>query len=702
MKMNMKKIISWGMMLAAAFTLTNCAKEIDAPVQEPESVGYPFEIIASTVDTKTVNDGMSTKWAADDMINVFHALGESTKYVDNGAFTITDVEGGRFTGTLKEQLDVEEEYDWYVLYPYSSYIKTPGAKTDGYTFIGYSSGLNQSGYDSMASLKGSVCPLYGVLKYGGVKPVIEMQHLSSIVAIKVTNDTDQALTITTASFTATEDIVGSYFIDITKTPVEYTAKTANATATVNVSDGTALAKGESATLYAAIKPFTAAAGQKLTLSVNGYSKEIELTKDVTFTAGKIKTLNFSYDKVATSEPDGEGFSGEWLITGTDSGKLYVATAADNGNGNNLKSTLQIAINDNKITEVDGLSDCKMTITKITDGGAYDGMYTIKDAKGKYLYAAGSDKNYLKGTTTLSVDCYWNIALNPNGTYSIVASKSSNRNVMRFNYNSGSPLVSCYLESSTTGTSITLYPYSMVVPDLTPRIVVAETVKSSVPADGGVVTFEYELRNLDGEDVNVTVSDSDMLKAEAEGGVVTVTVAKNEGEARSATITLSCGAAANVLLTVEQMAAPVTGGDIVAGSAYTYTFTSKQWSANGTKTLNGLSWKLAGNGNYWGYDATKGQQFGSGNAPYKSMTLETSAYEGGVTKIVINTSGASSISGNLVVTVGGVQYGSKVTLTKTATSYTFNAPSTGMQKGDIVLTYTQTSSKAIYIKSIAIN
>jgi hypothetical protein len=344
----------------------------------------------------------------------------------------------------------------------------------------------------------------------------------------------------------------------------------------------------------------------------------------------------------------------------------------------------------------------MTLTKITDGGTYDGMYTIKDAKGKYLYAASSSSNYLKGSTTLSADSYWNITLNDNGTYSIIATKSSNRNIMQFNYNNGTPLVSCYSASTTTMAPITLYPYSMVVPDLTPKIVVVETVKSSVPADGGVVTFEYELRNLDGEDVNVTVSDSDMLKAEAEDGVVTVTVAKNEGEARSATITLSCGAAANVLLTVEQMAAPVTGGDIVAGSAYTYTFTSKQWSANGTKTLNGLSWKLAGKGSYWGYDATKGHQFGSGNAPYKSMTLETSAYEGGVTKIVINTSGASSISGNLVVTVGGVQYGSKVTLTKTATSYTFNAPSTGMQKGDIVLTYTQTSSKAIYIKSIAIN
>ena len=65
--------------------------------------------------------------------------------------------------------------------------------------------------------------------------------------------------------------------------------------------------------------------------------------------------------------------------------------------------------------------------------------------------------------------------------------------MQFNYNSGTPLVSCYA-SSTTMAPITLYPYSMVVPDLTPRIVVAETEKSSVPSEGGIVTFGYELRN----------------------------------------------------------------------------------------------------------------------------------------------------------------------------------------------------------------
>ena len=317
MKMNMKKIFSWGMMLAAAFTLTNCAKEIDAPVQVPESVGYPFEIVASTVDTKTVNDGMSTKWADGDQLNVFHALGESTDYVDDGAFTVSDLETGLFTGTIAEQLDVEEEYDWYVMYPYNDKVTTPGEKTAGFTYIGYSTGLNQTGYNSMASLKGSVCPLYGIAKYAGVRPEITMNHLSSIVAINVTNKNDEPLTVTEASFTAPEDIVGSYFIDITGESVVYTPSSANYvknTAIVNVTSGaTALAKGESAILYAAIKPFTAAAGQKLTLSVNGYSKEIELSKDVTFTAGKIKTLNFGYDYVAEPEEE-EVESFTWDLT----------------------------------------------------------------------------------------------------------------------------------------------------------------------------------------------------------------------------------------------------------------------------------------------------------------------------------------------------------------------------------------------------
>lgn len=134
--------------------------------------------------------------------------------------------------------------------------------------------------------------------------------------------------------------------------------------------------------------------------------------------------------------------------------------------------------------------------------------------------------------------------------------------------------------------------------------------------------------------------------------------------------------------------------------YSYSFTSPQFSSNETKTLGNVSWTLEGNGGYWGYDSTKGQQLGSGANAYKQMTLSTSSIQGQVTKIVINTSGASSIVGTCKVTVGGVQIGKTISLTSTATSYTFtsNTP----LEGDIVISYSQTSSKAIYIKSIQID
>lgn len=131
--------------------------------------------------------------------------------------------------------------------------------------------------------------------------------------------------------------------------------------------------------------------------------------------------------------------------------------------------------------------------------------------------------------------------------------------------------------------------------------------------------------------------------------------------------------------------------------YSYTFSAKQFTANGTKTLNNVDWTLSGDGGYWGYDGTKGQQFGSGGDPYTSLNFSTDDIPGTIESIVINTSGAKSINAKLVVTVGGVQYGTQQSLTASATDYTF----TGSSSGEIVFSYTQTSSKAIYIKSITV-
>ena len=134
-------------------------------------------------------------------------------------------------------------------------------------------------------------------------------------------------------------------------------------------------------------------------------------------------------------------------------------------------------------------------------------------------------------------------------------------------------------------------------------------------------------------------------------------------------------------------------------SYSYTFSAKVYDANNqTKTLNEIDWTFAGTGGeYFGYDATKGQQFGSGSKPFSAFTLSTSGISGTITEIKVNTSGASSINGTLNVTVGGNAFGNSYTLTNAATEVTFS----GSASGEISFNYAQTSSKAIYIKSIAV-
>lgn len=132
--------------------------------------------------------------------------------------------------------------------------------------------------------------------------------------------------------------------------------------------------------------------------------------------------------------------------------------------------------------------------------------------------------------------------------------------------------------------------------------------------------------------------------------------------------------------------------------YSYTFTSTQFKSDGTVELGGVEWTLSGTGgDYWGYELARGQQFGSGSYPYTSMSLSTSGIEGVITQIIINTSGASDTNANLHLKVGGNAFGSQVSLTSDAKTYTFE----GSASGDISFNYSQTSKKAIYIKSITV-
>lgn len=123
--------------------------------------------------------------------------------------------------------------------------------------------------------------------------------------------------------------------------------------------------------------------------------------------------------------------------------------------------------------------------------------------------------------------------------------------------------------------------------------------------------------------------------------------------------------------------------------------------NGSYMLAQKGWNFETDTTYFGWDSQygKGLQIGSGNVPAKSITLSTQK-EVSVKSVKINTSGASSIVAKLTVKVGDEVLGEPITLTKDATDYVLESETE--LKGQLTLSYSNTSSKAIYINSIALN
>lgn len=389
-----KQILTLGAICAAAFTLTNCNKEIAEP-QAPVTGGTDFEIIATTADTKTANDGLNTVWATGDDLTVFHAVAGSTTYGSNDKFTYSGADN-KFTGKLATGLDASKSYDWYAMFPYSSYINTPtNSDKGGYVYIGERSDQTQiqTGNDSKSHLIYGAsnqtglrnCPLYAVAKgvAASATPTFTMKQLASIVEVNVTNTNTAPLTVSTVSFTAPAgtNIVGTFYVNFTDnggavyTDGDYPGNIANLT----VKSGTAIAKDGVAKFYLAIKPFAANTGDELKISVNGYEKTHKLTKNVEFKAGKIEAVSFKYDKPITTETlvakfvatgIGSGYSAHEGVTSN--GKKWTVTFGQGtyvGTNSSKKANCKLGTKYEKVGTPCGYNATKTQVTAVISESA---------------------------------------------------------------------------------------------------------------------------------------------------------------------------------------------------------------------------------------------------------------------------------------------------------------------------------------------
>lgn len=292
--------------MAATLSLTNCTEEFQTG---PDSVKTSYTIYANAADTKTVNDGLSTKWSENDSLNVFHVETGSSWISDNIKFTLADAATGEFTSDAFDG-NLADVNDWFVLYPYNEKIISPSASDEaGYLPLGGRVGRPQiqSGNDSMDHIAGTSYPMWGVAREvsGSEFPHIMMTHLTSLVEVVVSNEGGDPITVTSITFDAPEDITGTYYIGIDGEAPEFVSSGeayVSDVARLSVKDAEPIEAGSSAKFYFAIKPFTAPAGETLTLTVNGIVKTFELNQDVVFASGKVKTLNFNVEGYVAPEP----------------------------------------------------------------------------------------------------------------------------------------------------------------------------------------------------------------------------------------------------------------------------------------------------------------------------------------------------------------------------------------------------------------
>lgn len=380
MIMKRNSFLKLGLIGLLALAISGCnGFEEQKLTDEKVSPDEPFSIIVSP-ETKTQMSGDNdVVWKDDDAITVFVASKGSSAFSKNYKFerkTTGDVNSfycNDFVGVLDAQ------NDWYVFYPYTATIGTPknnsvsvivGSAADG--------SQTQAGNSSRAHLAGDNIPLYGKGTFAaGVVPKITLDQALSVIKVRVTNNTANALTVSSVSFTAPEAIVGSFAIDFsgkdpifTVTPEQEDQVSTTATLTVN--DGSAIAKGKFADFYLAIKPFTVNAGGELVLTVNSESRTLTVPEGgVSFERGLIKTLNFYEMPI----PDGD----------------YLILAKNNSNYYALKA--EEAQNDHMVSvDYNGdmlhfYGDADM-IWSVTRSGA---SYIIQN-DGKYLGWTGGSKD----------------------------------------------------------------------------------------------------------------------------------------------------------------------------------------------------------------------------------------------------------------------------------------------------------------------
>ena len=309
----MKRLLTIGLMLSAAFALTNCVDQFETPIQEndivseesliPQEDGASYEVFVETAETKLNYNGNNYYWEnGKDQISLYSLVKSGTTQSLQYHSDFTYIGGGKFVGKLATDLkDLPAESDWYSIFPCSSSSTTDKLPVT----IGADEAANytqvQTSVNNKRHLVGKGYPMYGVKRNvpKNKSPKFSMTHLSAIIALEIVNNgAGEDIVIRNAQFESTEeDIAGEFTVNLLGnsdsdfapiyTPV--TKKTSKV-ARIELTNPASIEYGESEIIYLAVKPFKVSSEDKLKIYVNGSYRELTVPANTKFEAGTVTTF----------------------------------------------------------------------------------------------------------------------------------------------------------------------------------------------------------------------------------------------------------------------------------------------------------------------------------------------------------------------------------------------------------------------------
>ena len=611
----MKKIMKlFVLVAAAAMTLASCQKnEITGPVKKEVN----FTIKADMAETKTAitdkGDGTyRPTWEGGDKIAVLFS--EPTKDCNKDAEFVNANEDGaiaQFEGkhTFETEEGVKEvEGTLYAFYPSSAFKK---GYQDGTVRLDLPAVQNptSTSFDPACDLLvAKPCYYYAAADGDAYDVLVDDMYFARLISVLRINLNSNFLEdeiVKSVSFDADGlRLTGAMAVD----PIEGVLVKNNST--TDLSEVQALytetdpiaVSGEKNSAYLVVAPVTIPSGTTLTFTIETENYDIVKTvsapSDMIMPAGNIAVINLNIkeEDCAAKTEDTSDFSGEWLIVNTDLTKA----ASKWVDGKNNLSSVELTSIEGVVYESDNLADCKMTITKVTEG-ENAGCYTIQDASNRYLYAASASANRLNARQDAS---YWDIT-EEDGIYTIKSKENTTRNWMRFNNSDN--IFNCY---SSGQQDITLYKYSDIKVDTTPSISLTKN-SDQVAFDATSYEFTYRVKNITGNVAAAIKEGATMtnVSASASNGTVTVTFDANaDAEQKTATIVLSYDGAESQEFVLTQAGKPADGGEV----------TTETWSWAGGSSSD---FKALDNVTTSGF----GSDYAPSNAPYNIKLDGTGDY-----------------------------------------------------------------------------